>query len=42
LPEAQLDRFMFKIFVDYPTEEEEFQIVRLTTAPQASSRGRCP
>ncbi len=34
LPEAQLDRFMFKIFVDYPSEDEEFQIVRLTTAPQ--------
>jgi MoxR-like ATPase len=33
LPEAQLDRFMFKIFVDYPTEDEEFNIVRLTTAP---------
>ena len=33
LPEAQLDRFMFKIFVDYPEEEEEFQIIRLTTAP---------
>jgi MoxR-like ATPase len=32
LPEAQLDRFMFKIKVGYPTEEEEFQIVRLTTA----------
>jgi len=31
LPEAQLDRFMFNIFVDYPTEEEEFQIVRQTT-----------
>jgi MoxR-like ATPase len=31
LPEAQLDRFMFNIFVGYPTEEEEFQIVRLTT-----------
>ena len=33
LPEAQLDRFMFKIFVDYPSEDEEFQIVKLTTAP---------
>jgi MoxR-like ATPase len=33
LPEAQLDRFMFKIFVDYPEEEEEFNIVKLTTAP---------
>ncbi len=32
LPEAQLDRFMFKILVDYPTEEEEFQIIKLTTS----------
>ena len=32
LPEAQLDRFMFKIFVDYPEEEEEFQIIKMTTA----------
>ena len=32
LPEAQLDRFMFKINVDYPDEEEEFQIVKRTTA----------
>ena len=31
LPEAQLDRFMFNINVGYPTEEEEFQIVRMTT-----------
>src|SRR5690349_19173987 len=31
LPEAQLDRFMFNINVGYPTEDEEFQIVRLTT-----------
>jgi len=34
LPEAQLDRFMFKVLVDYPQEDEEFDIVRLTTAPQ--------
>jgi MoxR-like ATPase len=27
LPEAQLDRFLFKINVQYPTQEEEFQIV---------------
>ena len=33
LPEAQLDRFMFKVFVDYPSEAEEFQIIKLTTAP---------
>jgi MoxR-like ATPase len=32
LPEAQLDRFMFNVFVDYPDEDEEFQIVRRTTA----------
>src|SRR5215510_5360628 len=32
LPEAQLDRFMFNIFVDYPDEEEEFEIVKRTTA----------
>jgi MoxR-like ATPase len=32
LPEAQLDRFMFNILVDYPTEQEEIEILRLTTA----------
>ena len=32
LPEAQLDRFMFNTYVDYPDEEEEFDIVRRTTA----------
>ena len=32
LPEAQLDRFMFHVLVDYPDEEDEFRIVRLTTA----------
>ncbi len=31
LPEAQLDRFLFKIFVSYPTPEEERRIYRLTT-----------
>lgn len=31
LPEAQLDRFMFSLFVDYPTFEEELQIVQSTT-----------
>jgi MoxR-like ATPase len=31
LPEAQLDRFMFNTFVDYPDEDEEFQIVKQTT-----------
>src|SRR5258708_4565539 len=32
LPEAQLDRFMFNVMVDYPTEDEEFDIIRQTTA----------
>jgi MoxR-like ATPase len=31
LPEAQLDRFMFKSLIDYPAEEEEFKIIKLTT-----------
>ena len=32
LPEAQQDRFMFKIFVNYPTWDEEFDIIKVTTA----------
>ena len=31
LPEAQLDRFMFNIYIDYPTNEEERTIVKATT-----------
>ncbi len=31
LPEAQQDRFMFKILVDYPNFEEEFEVARRTT-----------
>ena len=34
LPEAQLDRFMFEILIDYPDEEAEKQIVRATTRDQ--------
>jgi len=34
LPEAQLDRFMLKLFVDYPTPEEEREIVRRVGVPQ--------
>ena len=37
LPEAQLDRFMFMIKVEYPTEEEEFEIMRSYTGSQPSS-----
>lgn len=32
LPEAQLDRFMFNIYLDYPTYEEEVNIVKGTTS----------
>ena len=31
LPEAQQDRFMFKIFVQYPSFQEEFEIAKRTT-----------
>ncbi|MEY4573440.1 MAG: hypothetical protein RLZ10_2730, partial [Bacteroidota bacterium] len=34
LPEAQLDRFMFNIWVDYPTFAEEMAIVKSTTSNQ--------
>jgi len=40
LPEAQLDRFLFKIFITYPKPEEERRIYRLTTGaeePQISA-----
>jgi|UniRef100_A0A7C6EAW2 MoxR-like ATPase len=32
LPEAQLDRFMFSIYIDYPNPQEEEEIVRTTTS----------
>ena len=32
LPEAQLDRFMFNIWVDYPTFQEEIDVVKATTS----------
>lgn len=28
LPEAQMDRFMMKVYVDYPTKEEELEVMR--------------
>ena len=39
LPEAQLDRFMFKILVDYPTYEEELTIAETTTAGELPKIG---
>ena len=35
LPEAQLDRFMFEIILDYLAEGDEEEVVRRTTSPQA-------
>ena len=35
LPEAQVDRFMMKVLVGYPNEEEEFVIVERVTGPAA-------
>lgn len=32
LPEAQLDRFMFNVMLDYPTLQEEIQVVKNTTS----------
>jgi len=34
LPEAQLDRFMFNVWLDYPTYQEELNVVKLTTTDQ--------
>jgi MoxR-like ATPase len=34
LPEAQLDRFMFNIWVDYPKYEDEIKVVKSTTSDQ--------
>lgn len=34
LPEAQLDRFILKLFVDYPTREEELSVLRRVGVPQ--------
>ena len=37
LPEAQVDRFMMKVLVDYPSDEEEFVIVQRVTGPAVSA-----
>jgi MoxR-like ATPase len=38
LPEAQVDRFMLKLRVDYPSAEEEIEIVRYRTGPEGTPR----
>ena len=46
LPEAQLDRFLFKIAIDHPPREEELQVVRLhgrrVDMPSLSEHGVAP
>jgi len=37
LPEAQLDRFMFNLWLDYPTLEEEYEVVKQTTVDKKVS-----
>ena len=39
LPEAQVDRFMMKVLVDYPTEDEEFVIVQRVIGEPAQVSG---
>ena len=38
LPEAQVDRFMLKIFVDYPTKKEELEIMQRMSDPTFGSQ----
>jgi MoxR-like ATPase len=40
LPEAQLDRFMFNLWLEYPSVEEELQIVKSTTSMYEASLNR--
>jgi MoxR-like ATPase len=39
LPEAQVDRFMMKVLIDYPSEDEEFVIVQRVIAGSAKATG---
>lgn len=40
LPEAQLDRFLFKLVIDFPGEEEEMEILRRHAAQSLDAEGR--
>jgi MoxR-like ATPase len=40
LPEAQLDRFMFNVRIEYLSEEDEVAVVKMTTSPQDSELQR--
>ena len=41
LPEAQLDRFMFNVFLDYPSFEEEVLVVKNTTVINLAKQRKC-
>ncbi len=38
LPEAQLDRFLFKVLVDYPTRDEELQVLEMMSSTAAAPK----
>ena len=38
LPEAQLDRFLFKVVVDYPTRDEELKVLEMMSSTTATPR----
>ena len=38
LPEAQLDRFLFKVVVDYPSRDEELKVLEMMSSTMASPR----
>ena len=40
LPEAQLDRFLFKIRMDYPADEEELEVIRRVSSPAFDAAAR--
>ena len=40
LPEAQLDRFMFNLWLDYPTNDEEIRVVQTTTSEYEAKLGK--
>ncbi|WP_457625154.1 AAA family ATPase [Persephonella sp.] len=40
LPEAQLDRFLMKVVIDYPDEKEEYEILKLVTAKEGISNDK--
>ena len=42
LPEAQLDRFMFSILINYPSLEEELKIVKSTTSTKDKTKVNTP